>query len=120
MPTGAGQRNARVRFERRTSVSDGMGNTKGPWAALCGPYWARLTPLKGGETVLQQRLAGSAPYQVTLLSNAAVAGVTVADRMVLVRAPGLAAGMTFDINDASPDERNVEITLLVKAGAASG
>lgn len=116
MPTAAGQRRASIRFERRASVSDGAGNTVGAWAALCGPYAARLRPIVGGESVLQQRLAGLQPFEVSLLACAALRAVTAQDRAVDAR-----TGDVLDIVDIrNPDERGRELVMLVKKGAASG
>lgn len=116
MATAAGLRRVPVRFERRTAASDGAGNTVGAWARLCGPVMARLRPLKGREEVLQQRLAGRAPYELSVLSSTVTRQVLVQDRAVNDR-----TGEVYDISDiGNPDERNLEIVMLVQSGAASG
>lgn len=116
MPSSAGRRNARLRFQRRASVSDGAGNTLGDWADLCGPLWAQLTVLKGRETVLQQRLAGVALYEITVLSSTATRAITNADRAVNDR-----TGETYNLTDVgNPDQRNIEIVMLAQSGGADG
>lgn len=116
MASSAGQRNLRIRFERQAVVSDGAGNGFGPWALLCGPFWVRLAPQVGREEVLQQRLQGVQPFEITVLANSGTRRVTSGDRAVNDR-----TGETYDIVDVrNPDERNVELAMLVKRGVADG
>ncbi len=111
-----GSRRRRLRFERKVSAPDGLGNDEGAFQPLCGPFWATLTPLVGGEEVLAQRLDGVQPYTASLRCCEALLGVTVADRAVDDR-----SGELFDIKAiTNPDGRNAQLAFLLKSGTTPG
>ena len=111
-----GSRRRRLRFERKATTDDDFGNRRGAFGPLCGPLWARLTPLLGGEEVMADRLAGVQPYAASLRGCAALAGVKTSDRAVDDR-----TGEPFDITAISnPDGRGAELIFLLKSGVASG
>ncbi len=118
MSTPAGARRERIRFERRIKQEDGYGNEDGPFTHLCGPFWASLAPVPGGqEQVLAQRLTGVQLYTLTILSCIAARQIDTACQAIDDRDPT----RVFDIVDASnPDQRSAELSFLVKTGVAPG
>ena len=115
MATPSGRRVERFRFEARTQVSDGMGNTEGGWATLYGPVWVRMTPMRGSEQVLAQRLSNVAVFTLYILPSTAAKALTSACRAVNDR-----TGDVFDITDITLAERRDEIVLLIRSGVADG
>lgn len=60
--SGAGSLSERFSAERRGEVDDGYGNpVAGEFVAQFEPFAARVTPLKGTETVMASRLGGVQP-----------------------------------------------------------
>lgn len=111
-----GSRRHRLRFERRAAAPDGYGNDEGDFAPLCGPFWAALTPLLGGEEVMGQRLAGVQPYAASLRGCEALRGVLTSDRAIDDH-----TGQPFDITAISnPDGRGAQLVFLLKTGPAAG
>jgi head-tail adaptor len=109
----ANRKREMVRFQRRTAVSDGLGNVnEGPLEPLCGPFHARLRPINGREEVLAQKLSGVQPFELVVNYCAATAGVQTADVAVNTR-----TGALYDITAIqNPDERKRELSMIVKAG----
>lgn len=72
MPLNAGELNRRVRFERRGV--DANGDRRGPWA-LEFMVWAKVAYLRGGESVLGQRLEGVQPAIITVRASRQAAAI---------------------------------------------
>ena len=109
----------RVRFENRTLISDGAGNTGGDWntdVAVC-ECWAELNPINGREEVLAQKLTGVQPYEVVIRYSAAALRITTDCRMLWLSSDGAAYDITA-IQD--PTRRRQWLSILVKKGVASG
>jgi head-tail adaptor len=112
--TTAGDLNEKISFQRRTSTSDGFGNNELGWAALCGPFSARIRPINGKEEVLVGKLAGVQPFEIVVWSCTATRAVTTEDRAINAR-----TGQPYDITAIqNPDERNAFLSMLAKAGDA--
>lgn len=117
MVTSAGDRRSRVSFQQRAEIDDGAGNKKGAWIALCGPYWAKLRPLGGKEEVLAQKVTGTNPFELTVMSTRQTRRVTTACRAVDARDPSRVFNITAIAN---PDQRNIDLVMILVAGPAVG
>jgi len=116
MLTGAGLLRERVRFERRATADDGYGNKVDAWELLTGPVAARIKPLRGGETVLAQRLESVVTVEITVRSSAATRGVNEADRIVDAR-----TGEGYNIRAVvNADERGRYLVFTATHGDVSG
>jgi head-tail adaptor len=91
----AGQLREAVRFERRAAADDGYGNTQGAWENLIARRAAKLTPTRGGEQVIADRLQGQSSWDLWVRFDSETSRVTTDDRAVeLVNG---APGRTFNI-----------------------
>lgn len=108
--TGAGQRRDRVIFQQRGE--DANGDRLGDWVDGV-VRWARVLVLRGGEAVLQARLQGQQPIQVTVLSTAATRAVTTAWRIWWNEAP-------YNIRSIAAGERRDEIVILAEWDQSDG
>ena len=105
--TGSGQRQERVTFQQRGL--DANGDRLGDWDSAGGfTRWARVRMLKGGEPVLQARLQGVQPVEITVLNDGSTAGITNAWRAVW-------GGVDFNIQAVSTSEDRSERTILAQA-----
>jgi head-tail adaptor len=112
--SAAGELNQKISFQRRTSTPDGFGNNELGWAALSGPFSARIRPINGKEEVLVGKLAGVQPFEIVVWSSTKTRAITVEDRAVNAR-----TGQAYDITAIqNPDERNGFLSMLAKAGDA--
>jgi len=102
-----GQMRERVVFQQRGL--DANGDRLGDWDAAGGlNVWGRVQPLKGGESVMQQRLQGSTPVEVTIRRSTASAAIDNAWRMLWRDVP-------FNIKDVGADEKRAYIVMLATA-----
>lgn len=115
---GAGQRNHRVRFERRVrGADDGAGNElPANWTAL-GTCWAGFRPKFGREQVEVGRLEATLLGTLTTLAFAATRAVTAADRVVFVTGPY--AGKACQIRSIVPTPDAREIEFMLEDGVAT-
>ncbi len=112
--SGAGPLRERLAFEARVAVDDDYGNT------IAGDYAeqfqaaARITPLKGGETVIADRLQGTQPYILTIRHcNSA--------KLLKPewRARNLRTGAIYEIKSiANPDEKRQYMAIVAIDGVA--
>lgn len=104
----------RVRFERR--AADANGDLIGAWRTLFETR-ARLQNIRGGETVMAERLEGNQPVIITIHWQSAAASLTTADRVVDAR-----SGQIYDIKNITPDEwrKWVDVLATAKAGGTIG
>lgn len=123
----AGERTARVRFEKRsTGAGDGYGNSTGDWAVICPERLARLRPLRGGEAVQAARMTGSAQFELVVASDSQTRLVDSDCRAVDVRtlvAGEVVAGQTrtFNVRFAEdPEGDGVDILMQLEAGGVDG
>lgn len=102
-------------FERRGDVIDGYGNVKGDWLEQFS-LWARVTPLKGGEAVIAERMQGSQPVVIRVRHSVQSARVDSS-----WRARDTRTGRTYNITSAANmDERREFIDILAVSGGADG
>ena len=114
MATAIGKMRELIKFQRRSSTPDGFGNLTSVWADLCGPFYARLQPLKGVEQLVDQRLSEISDYMITMGNCSDIATVTAEDRIVNTR-----TGVTYNITAIqNADERGSQITFAAKSGSA--
>ena len=112
--TSAGQLRDKVRFEQRGL--DANGDRLGDWDEDNGlTRSARIVFRRGSEAVLQQRLQGVQPVDITIRSDAATRLITTDWRAVDTR-----SGQTFNIIAITPDEGRAYITLLAEDNGNGG
>lgn len=114
----AGQRDHRVRFERRVAgADDGAGNVRpGDWTAL-NTCWAAFRPKFGKEQLEAGRPESTMLGTLTTLAFAATKAVTAADRVVFVAGPY--AGKACQIRSIIPSPDAREIEFLLEDGVAT-
>lgn len=103
--TGAGQRNVRVVFQQR--ALDENGDRLGDWADSIS-RWARVKPLKGGEAVIQARMQGLQPVEITVLADGATRSITSAWRAMV-------GAWAYNLAAPAGSENRAEITFMGQA-----
>lgn len=121
---GAGALRELVTFEYRASVDDGYGNVSGAWTPAfpddASPpvnktFFARIKPLRGGETVQAARLAGKQPVVVTVRSSSQSRQVRVEWRLIDAR-----LGTIYNVRSiVNPDEKGAFLDMECEAGVAT-
>ncbi|MFC3164133.1 head-tail adaptor protein [Ciceribacter thiooxidans] len=111
--TPAGKLRELVNFQNRTEEDDGFGNiTSGPHVTIWSAP-ARIERLRGTESVMAGRLAGSQTVAITIRWQPAAATMTTDWRAVDAR-----SGEIWDITSIEPDERKSFVNILAKTGTA--
>lgn len=113
----AGELRERFEFQERERLADPgdeHGVAEGDWKHRFQCY-ARLIPLRRGETVLAARLQGVQPHVLTIRAHAQARAVRTDWRCVDMRTQ-----VSYNIRtvEASPD--NASIDMLIEAGPADG
>lgn len=127
----AGRMRERVAFERRSDLShgqgaghgqpfanDGYGNRIGGWQVLTGlsSYPARISPLRGGEDVIAEKLQGTGLVEIKVRSCVAMRAVKPTDRVRDTRTDQI-----YNIRYIeNKDERDKYVTLTCEYGVADG
>jgi head-tail adaptor len=112
MTTAVGQLRERVRFQQRTL--DANGDRLGPWDADGILVAAEVVALRGSEPVIQQRLLGVQPLQVTVRCTRATEQVDSGWRM-------LWRGQAYNIKaPPAADPRRMWISILAEADQTQG
>lgn len=76
---------------------------------VLGPYWCRMQPLKGSETVIAARLSGIQPMLVIAPWNPDLAAMTASWELLDE------AGVKYDIKSvANTDERKLYLDILAQ------
>lgn len=109
-PDGAGRLDRRVTFQKRTVASDGYGGERSTWADQF-TVWGGFVHLRGGETVLAERLEGVHPAVIRVRRSTDTATVTTDWRVKD------ANDVVYAIRDVAPVERS-HIDFLVASGTA--
>jgi len=110
----AGELRERVAFERREDVDDGYGNVNGQWVEQFVTA-ARIQPLKGGEAVQADRLAGKQPVIIRVRYAEATNAVDTS-----WRARNTRTGTVYNLRSAANmDEHRRYIDFLAEAGVAT-
>lgn len=114
----AGQRNHRVRFERRVpGGDDGYGNPlPESWTALA-TVWAGFRPKFGREQLEAGRLESSMQGTLTVLSSAATRAIAADSRVVFVSGPY--KDKACQIRSIVPTGDASEIEFILEEGGAT-
>jgi len=109
----------RLHFQRRSSQTDGWGNTipgAGPFETVF-TVSASMTPRTGGEEVTAARLGGRQPYIVRVRKMPAMNDVTVSWRIADARNAGRLFNIASPLSD--PDGKNQWLEFLAIEGVPS-
>lgn len=104
-----GKMRAKVRFERLQGGRDAAGAPIQTWVALT-TVSARVRYMRGGESVIAQRITGIQPVVVTVRGSAATRQIKLEDRGLDER-----TGKVLHIESLAPDETGAFIEILCKA-----
>lgn len=77
----AGRFEFRVRFEKRATANSTYGGKEGAWTSQF-ERWASITPMKGGEAVMADRLSGRQPIALSVYYDSETVTITSAWRVV--------------------------------------
>lgn len=117
---GAGSLNCRLTFQRRETINDPDGSTRGEWIdQFTVP--ARLQPRYGSnaESLMASRMQSMQPYNLTIRSSGQARQVTSSWRAYDTRAgkTGVEPNRVFGIKTVvNPDERDAMLEMLVIEG----
>lgn len=106
----AGELREVVDLENFVSVEDPYGGQTQTWETVMTTA-ARIRTLKGGETVIAGRLAGTQTLVITVRYQPDMEDVTPA-----WRARNARSGAMYNIRSVTVDERKAFVDLLVEAG----
>lgn len=113
----AGQRNNRIRFERRpVGAKSASGNVLQDWSALFD-RWAGFRPRFGREQLAEGQLQSTSFGTLTVLRDPETVTVTAADRVVFTAGPY--AGKACQIRSIVPTPDNREIEMVLEDGVAT-
>lgn len=111
----AGELGQRFRFEKRSEVSDGYGNTVGGGWETQFTVWARLSFMRGGESVTAARLQSRQPAILRIRNSAQARQITAEWRAVDDR-----TGVEHAIReDPTETEDRAFLEMLVEKGVAA-
>lgn len=108
--TATGDLREVVDLENFVSVDDGYGGQTQTWETVMTTA-ARIRTLKGGETVIAGRLAGTQTLIITVRYQPDMEDVTPA-----WRARNARSGAIYNIRSVEPDERRQWVNLLCESG----
>ncbi|MFZ0267767.1 phage head completion protein [Caulobacter sp.] len=117
-PPSAGELRQRVRFEARAQTAgDGYGNTEGDWEVIVSDRRVRLLPVRGGEAVQADRLAGLSAWTLDVPADTLVRTVAPQMRVVDCRDPT----RTWDVKSVLDLEgRDRWRTMTLEMGGSDG
>ena len=104
----------RVAFDKRVEIDDGAGNTVGEWQEQF-QCRAGYTHLRGGESVMADRLQGQHTQVIFVRRSSASRQVTTDWRVRDVR-----DGKSFNIRDITPTDDRLWLDFLCQSGVAAG
>ena len=117
--TGSGKFTHRIRFDVQIETPDPAGGSTLEWSTIeTGSLerWAAIQYLKGGETVMAQRLASVQPALIRIKLDTGTLTITPAWRAVLIDGATETAFAIKSVADMEGQRR--ELTLLCEAGAS--
>jgi hypothetical protein len=120
-PKGAAELTERVRFERRVTLDDGMGNQRGDWAILVPSRRGKLRPIvrtRGSEELIGERLQGVRTHELWVRRDSLTVQVTEDDHVVDARDPERVFAITAVVGDVT-GRRRWQL-FLVEQGVADG
>lgn len=104
---------ARADLNLNSPAGDGYGNTEGDWQEQFRLF-ARVQPMKGGETVMASRLTGAQPVIIKVRYSNHAATITTGWRARDVR-----SGAEYNIRGiANMDEKRDYLDILAETGVA--
>ena len=111
---GFGGRRQRVKFQRRGMNQTRTGTMLEGYGDIIPAMPAEITELRGGETIIAERLTGTRIVSMRIRSNAATRQLKTSDRAVNER-----TGDIYDITAIDGlDTNNPFLTIMAKSGAA--
>lgn len=112
----SGSLNDRFTFQKRTTTTgDGYGNFQAGWETQF-TVWTKRIFLRGGETVIAERLQGRAPSVLTIRASSQAAQITTDWRAVNAND----ATEIYNIRSISKSEDRSYLDILCERGVASG
>lgn len=114
MATGAGKLRERIVFQRRGLDGAGRPSPNQPWdtGAEVSVY-ARVRPRTGTEPVIQARMQGVQPLEITIRANDATRAITTAWRALWKNRP-------LNLRTVTPSEDRAEIYILAEDNGSNG
>lgn len=110
-----GRMRSRLRFERRATSDDGMGNREGDFAKqFC--RWVEVRPSLGLEAITAARLAGQQPVDITVWSDCETRTIA-ADWRAIDEHYGTIYALTSPPIDL--DQNGARLTIKAVAGIAA-
>ena len=111
MTINAGRLDRRITIERADAPSQSAsGEPQLVWAALAGPLWAEIVPVRGSEGQAEPGRAAHQDVEITIRHSAAVADVNPKDRVNH-------RGELFDILELHEIGRRVGLRLIARRKA---
>ena len=110
---GAGELDRRVSFDEPSPGSDGQGGQEDGWAADRHSCWAGFRYLRGGETVIQARLAGTQVIVAKIRKNASAKAITNGWRMRDTR-----EGVAYNVRSIIPSDDRAFYEITCESGVA--
>ena len=106
----AGAMTSRVRFERRSTIDDGFGNTEGEYAPTL-TVWGSFRPQFGREQLAAGRLESTMQGRLMIRRSLQADEITASDRAIFSEGPF--KGKTCQIRSIIPtmDSKFIEILL---------
>jgi len=109
----AGTLRDRVTFAQRSTVGDEYGNNEGDFVDQF-TVAARVQYLRGGESVMADRLEGKQPVVLTIRMSAQAKRIETDWRATDARNED----RVFNVRSISPSERNDQLDILCETGVA--
>ena len=81
----AGEFRDRIKIERKSNVSDGMGGVTDAWTVVADDIPARIEAARGSEAVRSKRLSGVTTFDI-VIRRTANTDFTAGDRLTDIRA----------------------------------
>lgn len=115
--TGAGDLDARVRFDRRGA--DANGDRLGPFEDGF-TVAAGVDYLRGSETAVTNRLQGLQPAAITIRDSNQARAITAGYRAVIIAGRGVRVGEVFNVTAVAPARKLGFLNVMATSGGAAG
>lgn len=114
---GAGDLNARVRFDQRglDANGDALGEFEDGFTV-----WAKVEYLRGSESAVSSRLAKVQPAILVIRDSRQSRAITNAFRAVVISGRSARPGEVFNITAVAPDKTPGFLNIMATAGGAAG
>lgn len=117
MAIGAGELDARVRFDARGL--DANGDPLGDFVPGF-TVWAKVDYLRGSESAQSNRLTGLQPATIVIRDSTQARTITNGFRAVVIAGRGVVAGQTLNLTAVAPDRTPGFLNIMATAGGAAG